>query len=385
VSKFSRTTTYREAGLWRDRSPLVQRVDIELTERCNNACRHCYVNRPATDGEARRDELSTEEIEAFLAEAAELGALTVRLTGGEPLLRADFERIYVTARRAGLQVHLTTNACLVTPALADLFARIPPRAPIQVSVYGMSEPSYESVSGVPGGFARFRRGLGLLLERGVPVALTGTALPETKTEAPRLEAWARDLGSDLKPVWVTLLYLRARRDDDAKNELIRSLRPDPDEVVAFLSARREDYLGDLRDFCRRFMAPPGTALFDCGAGKAVCLGAHGGLQACLALHAPETSYDWRSGTLREAMEDFFPEVRLRRASDPEYLRRCARCFLRGLCEQCPAWSWMENGALDRPVEYLCRVAHAQARALGLLREGERSWEIEEWKERLGWM
>ena len=385
MSKYTRTATTGEAGLWRERSPLLQRVDIELTERCNNSCRHCYINRPAADREARRGELSTEEIETFLGEAAELGALTVRFTGGEPLLRADFDRVYVTARRAGLQVHLTTNACLVTPALADLFARMPPRAPIQVSVYGMSEPSYESVSGVPGAFARFRRGLDLLLERGLPVALTGTALPQTKPEAPQLESWAGGLVSGEKPVWVTLLYLRARRDDEAKNELIRSLRLDPEEAVAFLATRSEDYLGDLRDFCRRFMAPPGTALFDCGAGKAVCLGAYGELQACLALHAPQTSYDWRSGTLREAMEDFFPEVRERRASDPEYLKRCARCFLSGLCEQCPAWSWMENGALDRPVEYLCRVAHAQARALGLLREGERSWEIEEWKERLTWM
>ena len=385
MSKFSRTMTESEAGLWRGSQPALQRVDIELTERCNNACQHCFINRSAGDGAARRDELATEEIETFLDQAVELGALTVRLTGGEPLLRDDFERVYVTARRAGLQVHLTTNACLVTPALADLFARMPPRAPIQVSVYGMMESSYGSVSGIPGAFARFRRGLDLLLERGVPVALTGTALPETKGEALQLEAWAGGLELEEKPVWVTLLYLRARRDDAAKNALIRRLRLDPDEVVPFLTARREDYLGDLRDFCRRFMGPPGSTLFDCGAGKAVCLGAYGELQACLALHAPETSYDWRSGTLREAVDDFFPEVRKRRASDPEYLERCARCFLSGLCEQCPAWSWMENGALDRPVEYLCAVAHAQARALGLLHEGERSWEIEEWKERLRWM
>ncbi len=43
---------------------------------------------------------------------------------------------------------------------------------------------------------------------------------------------------------------------------------------------------------------------------------------------------------------------------------------------------MEHGTFDTPVEYLCRVAHAQALDLGLLNEGERSWEVEDWGERI---
>ncbi len=70
------------------------------------------------------------------------------------------------------------------------------------------------------------------------------------------------------------------------------------------------------------------------------------------------------------------------AQDLCYLARCARCFLKGLCEQCPAKSWMEHGTFDTPVEYLCRVAHARALDLGLLKEGERSWEVEDGRERV---
>jgi hypothetical protein len=45
---------------------------------------------------------------------------------------------------------------------------------------------------------------------------------------------------------------------------------------------------------------------------------------------------------------------------------------------------MENGTLDTPVEYLCSVAHAQARYLGLVRDGENAWEVAEgdWRERV---
>jgi hypothetical protein len=57
------------------------------------------------------------------------------------------------------------------------------------------------------------------------------------------------------------------------------------------------------------------------------------------------------------------------------------CFLKGLCEQCPAKSWAEHGTLDTPVEYLCDVAHAQAHWLGWLEENEHGWEVMNWKKR----
>jgi hypothetical protein len=64
--------------------------DLEVTARCNNDCRHCYINLPAGDPEARRKELSLAEIHRIAGEAVGLGAFWCLLTGGEPLLREDF-------------------------------------------------------------------------------------------------------------------------------------------------------------------------------------------------------------------------------------------------------------------------------------------------------
>ncbi len=72
-------------------------LDIELTERCNLACRHCAINLPATDPRARAWELSTKAWKGLLDQAAALGVLTVRMTGGEPLLREDFAELYLYA------------------------------------------------------------------------------------------------------------------------------------------------------------------------------------------------------------------------------------------------------------------------------------------------
>jgi hypothetical protein len=71
-----------------------------------------------------------------------------------------------------------------------------------------------------------------------------------------------------------------------------------------------------------------------------------------------------------------------KAENTEYLRRCAVCFLKGLCEQCPSKSWMEYGTLGTTVEYPCDDAHVQARYLGMIGDQEQAWEVENWQERV---
>lgn len=377
--------TFAEHTLFSGHQPLLGHLDIELTERCNNDCIHCYINRPADDVEAARRELTTDQWEDILRQAADLGALSVRFTGGEPLLREDFIELYLFARRLGLKVVLFTNARLITSELADLLARVPPLRKVEISVYGMRPESYDAVARVPGAFAEFRRGVDLLLEREIPFVVKSVSLPPNRGEIDEFEAWAGAIPwMDHDPGSMAILGLRTRRDSPAKNRLIRRLRLSPHEIVALLSRNEDAYRRGIAQFAPQFMGLQGDRLFSCGAGEELaCVDAYGVAQMCMLLRHPDTAYDLRQGTLREALTDAFPRLREMRATNPDYLNRCACCFLKGLCEQCPAKSWAEHGTLDTPVEYLCQVAHAQARLLGLLSEGERSWEVEDWRARIG--
>lgn len=370
--------------LWKKRSPLLGSLDLELTERCNNNCTHCCINLPMEDDGARERELSTIAIKEILSETAALGALSIRFTGGEPLLREDFIDLYLHARRLGLKVLLFTNARLITPELADLFARIPPLVKIEVTVYGLKPESYEAVSRVPGSHEEFRRGIGRLLERNVPFVVKGALLPPNHAEMESFEAWAATLPAMDKPPGYSMFFnMRGRRDSSTKNRQIQSLRLKPEDGIAILKRTGEAYIKEMGEFCGKFMSPPGDRLFSCGAGYGVCVDAYGMLQPCLQLRHPEMVYDLLNGSLKDALTNFFPRLREEtRALNPDYLARCARCFLKGLCEQCPAKSWAEHGTLDTPVEYFCQVAHVQAMDLGLLRTGECAWEIENWEGRI---
>ena len=371
-----------EAALWKGARPLLTWLDIELTERCNNDCVHCSVNRPAGDLEARRRELGTAEVEGLLESAAALGCLTVRLTGGEPLVRDDFEEIYLFARKLGLRVMIFTNAALITAGLADLLARVPPRELIEVSVVGLEAGAHEAVTRAPGSFGAARRGLGLLAERRIPFFIKGALLPANRGDKARFEEWARGLSGQERSAWVTFLDLRSRRDG-GRNALIRSQRADPEEVRRDTAALPAPEKNELLEFIAAHAGVTGARLFGClEAGGKGAVDAYGMFQHCLPLRHPDTVFDLKKGTLRSAVAEHLPAVRAMKARDPDYLGRCGRCFLKSFCLQCPAKAWAEHGTLDTPVEYLCRVAHAQAVALGVLAEGERSWTVGDWERRV---
>jgi MoaA/NifB/PqqE/SkfB family radical SAM enzyme len=390
---YTRKLKPHEFSIRDGRRPLLGRLDIELTERCNNNCIHCYINLPENDTHTKNREMGTDFFKDVLTQAADLGCLTVRFTGGEPLLREDFAELYVFARRLGMMVVLFTNGRLITPELAALLARIPPRRAVEISVYGMRPESYDRAAGKKGAFAEFRRGVERLRERGIRFVVKQAILPRNIGEREEFKDWAAGIPSmDRLPAESMNFDLRARRDDPAKNERIRKLRLSPEETVRALS-RDPNHLKDMSQFCGKFMGPPGDKLFSCGAGHGTCIDAYGKAQMCMGLRDPGMVVDLKIASsqkplpaatgLRDALTGFFPALRQMRATNPDYLRRCARCFLKGLCEQCPAKSWMESGDLDTPVEYLCGVAHAQARHLGLVAEEESAWEVGDWRDRVG--
>ena len=98
---------------------------ISVTDRCNFRCPYCM---PAElYGEAyrflpRAEVLTFEEIERLTRLFVDLGVTKIRLTGGEPLVRADLPSLVarLAAIRPELDLTLTTNGSLLAPAAGEL-------------------------------------------------------------------------------------------------------------------------------------------------------------------------------------------------------------------------------------------------------------------------
>jgi radical SAM protein with 4Fe4S-binding SPASM domain len=339
--------------------------DLEITARCNNACRHCYNSLPAGDKTAKEKELTLEEIKEIADDAVSLGALWCLITGGEPLLRPDFPDIYLALKRKGMLVSLFTNATLIRKEHVELFLGYPPRD-IEVTVYGVTKKTYEGVTRKPDSFTAFIRGLDRLLESGIKVRLKAMALKRNQAEMPEIFRFCRERTKDyfrFDP------FLHLRFDGDpTRNEEINSERLSPAEIVNLERSDPERF-ESLEKVCDKLIAPEFSHincnhLFRCSAGMgSFAVGYDGSFRLCSSLCHPDCVYDLRKGSLTEAWNHFVPMVRELRSEREEFVERCRDCRLINLCLWCPAHAHLETGELDAPVDYFCRVAHARAEAL----------------------
>jgi radical SAM protein with 4Fe4S-binding SPASM domain len=326
---------------------------LEVTERCNLACRHCYINQPAGSPAARRRELTTAQTTGLLDQMAAAGCLFLLITGGEPLLRPDFSEIYGRARHSGMLVNLFTNGVLLTPAIADLLADMRPLT-IEITLYGATAETYEQVTRSPGSYARCRRGIDLLLERDLPLSLKTVLLTTNRHELPVMRALAAELG-------VTFRYdgtLWPRLDG---GEQPYNYRLSIDEMIALDGADPERQA--QWDKTAALFSGAGTRaeyVYNCGAGvNTFHVDSFGQMSICTM--SRRTSCDLLQMSFGEAWQHLGALRTLKRRMGTA----CEACTAGGLCMQCPGWSQAVHGDDETPVDFVCqlgrlRMARAQS-------------------------
>ncbi len=337
---------------WKKRVPLSG--SLELTERCSYNCIHCFINKKANDRESKKRELSFRALKSIIDQLVNDGCLWLLITGGEPFLRKDFLAIYAYAKRQGLLLTVFTNGAHITPRHADFFKKFPPSR-IEITLYGATKETFESVTRTPGSYQATMRGIRLLTERKVPLSLKAMALGQNRHELAAMENFALSLG------------IKTFRFDPVINRRIDG-KPGPEdarlspEQAMELDKKSPERLREWKEFVKKFYgAPNGKRLFVCGAGlSSFHINPYGEFSLCIMSRWP--NYNVVKGSFKEAWEVFVPKVRALKPP-PDY--KCSRCNLIALCGQCPGWSYLDAGKLDTPVEYLCTLAHLRAKMLGL--------------------
>ena len=326
---------------------------FEITQRCNLRCAHCYLG-DYRGGQPGLQELTTAEVCRLLDQVTDAGCLWLLITGGEPFLRPDLLEIYRYARRKGLLLTLFTNATLIDEAAADALAEMPPQS-IEITLYGATPQTYESITGRVGSYQHFRRGLDLLLRRGLNVKLKTMLITLNRHELPAMQALAESLGVEFR--YDPMLNAAI---DGGRAPL--ALRLPPQEVVSYDQAdpiRQRDLRRLLEGF--KGQQADDRLLYTCGAGQNTFhIDPFGRLGACIM--SRHQTYDLRRGTFKEGWEQFLSGVRRQPAAGGN---ACARCQLLPMCGQCPGWAGLESGDPQQKVDYLCQVAHLRYTTLGL--------------------
>jgi radical SAM protein with 4Fe4S-binding SPASM domain len=353
--------SYRDFSLRLHNRIRSQRVaanaSIEVTRRCPLECAHCYNNLPMGDLEAKRGELTYEEHCRILDEMAEAGCLWLLYTGGEIFARKDFLDIYTYAKKKGFIVSLFTNGNLITPKIADYLVEWRPFS-IEITLYGRTRETYERLTGIPGSYDRCLRGIDLLRERKLPLALKTVAISINKHEVGEMKKFAQELGVHFK-----FDGMMNPRIDCSQSPL--AVRLEPWEVVK-MDLEDPERVAEWKKFAARFNGPVNPPersdeVYQCGGGiNGFAIDPEGKMTICVLSHMDH--YDLRRGSFREGWDHFLHQVRRKKITR---VTKCTACEIKALCGMCPANGELESGDPEAPVEFLCHVAHLRAAAMDI--------------------
>jgi radical SAM protein with 4Fe4S-binding SPASM domain len=326
---------------------------VETTFRCNLACVHCYVNESATDPNERERELPLSRLQTLIDEVAERGCLELLLTGGEVLVRPDFEALYRYAVSKGLLVILFTNGTMVTDAVAQLLGEHKPLR-VEITLYGMTRETYERVTQVPGSFDKCIAGIERLRARGVPLKLKTMALSWNQHEVAAMREYAHSLGLEFKFDG----FLNPRVDCGSNRNA--EVQLSPEQLVA-LDLADPQRMAEFKAFCERFVAPPEQQeprehVYTCGAGAtSFTVDPYGHMQLCQL--SRKANFDLTRNSFAEGWDSFFPMLRARKWQSNSV---CRQCNLLALCASCPGAAEMENGDVESMVAHFCEATHLRA-------------------------
>ena len=326
---------------------------VDLTYRCNNNCRHCWLRIPA-DSPQKKAELTFAEIRKIVDEARSMGCRKWSISGGEPMLRSDFLEIfdYITSNSNSYSIN--TNGNLITPKIAKLMVR---KGVKMVALYGATKDVHDHITRDPGSFEATMQGLRYLKEAGVGFTVQLIPMKDNYHQFQDMVKLAESLSKHYK-VGAAWLFLSACGDKDRNVEITRQRLP-PKEVVELdkPDLSYEDWMDKESILGCRNTNDNGYLFSSCIAGRRdFHIDPYGKMTFCCFIKDHSLRYDLRKGSFRDAWEEFIPSLASKIEATKEYHENCGSCELRRDCRICPVYGYLEHRDFNARVEYLCAVA-----------------------------
>jgi len=343
-----RSPLFREIfkDAYREQIPLI--VHAELTNGCNQRCRHCYVD------EEKKEMLPLREWVSLLDQLVRLKTLILTLSGGEPLLHPEFAEIYGEAHARRFGIRLFTNGLLLDDSLLKLMdARKPLN--VQLSLYGHTPEIHDGITGVHGAFERTVAAVRSVVALNIPVHIKCLWMKPNAYFFHAIRDFARSLGAE----FFGSTMLTASRSENSAN---LDYRLDLDQLKYIMKAGEKMSAAKRSDSLEEKLPPADGEDVLCGAGFITMrIAAEGKVYPCV-------EYEQEAGDVRKnSLEEIWRQspilggLRRLRKKDAAV---CSSCELVADCFRCPAQALKEGG----DVLACYREAYRQARTGRLLRE-----------------
>ncbi len=164
---------------------------LELTNRCNLECVHCYAD--SGPNPSKKDLLSVSDYETILSDSAQLGCKQVQFIGGEPTLNKNLSRLIEHAHKLGYEfMEVFTNLVNLPQDLLQCFVDM--NVHVATSAYADSAPIHDQITQRAGSFDRTMRNIDRVVEAGLPLRVGIISMPSNQDDLEKTTAFLRRKG-----------------------------------------------------------------------------------------------------------------------------------------------------------------------------------------------
>lgn len=312
---------------------------LDLTNRCNEKCIHCYHPFEKYD---YSKEMSTLDIKNLVDDIYNLGVFSVTLSGGECLTRKDFLEILKYISDKGMLTSIYTNGTLLNENIASYIKNCRVET-VSISIYGANAEIHDSVTGVEGSFQRTINGINILNKYSIPIGLKCVLLSKNIQNINDIRNLTKQLNNGQE---CRIEYLLSGKvDGDCSVFAYRASELDIGK--AYLSITEQSLVDDI--------IAVSLDSVPCGAGKyGLYCSADGKIYPCVAFRLYLCEYKYLKDIHNNSILKKWLKVRLSDFSDCQKHEYCKYCF-----RTCAGDNLVENGNyLDSTNVASCRQAKA---------------------------
>lgn len=308
-------------------------VSFEVTKRCVNNCIHCYLAE-THQKKIFEEELTFNEIKKTLDELKELGTVFLNITGGEPVLRKDIEKIIKKAIKNNFYVKLFSSLNFDLKIFQKLYS-IGLRE-IDVSLYGRKEIHNKVCRN--DSFDRVLNNIKDLKKMGFKINIKTPLMNININEINWIYKFSKenDLNFILDPVITPL-------NDGSDFTLKYSVDfNDAFDKIKFIDLPKEKCIRDETN-----------NNYSCGALRTtIGIDSYGRVFPCLAF--PFEIGNIRERSLKDILySDYSENLRNIIEKEPE---KCRLCDYKNFCSRCVGVSWVYKKDFDYIYEPFCKIA-----------------------------
>ena len=330
------------------RKPYLTTLQIELTNKCNERCVHCYIPH-----ENKYIDIEDFLFYNILRQSEEIGLLTLILTGGEPMMHPHFIEYLRKTQEYDFEIKLLSNLTLLNNEIIKEMktCRL---SGVQVSLYSMKPEVHDSITMAKGSFYKTQNAILKLLENDIPLQISCVLMKQNKNDFVDVLNWANK-----HKINTTTDYLMMARYDHSTSNLDNRLSlNEVENIINTIIENDKDYQNQIlnSDFNALSQRNDSEDTVCAVCTSTIGVAANGSVFPCVG---------WQNyilGNLKtESLQQIWqnsPKVNFLRKIRKKDFPECSKCENRMFCAMCMVRNANENkeGNPFKVNVHFCNVA-----------------------------